>query len=176
MTRHAEASRGGPREELLSLYAVADALVAGATCACTDAVDASGAFCCHFANIGREPYVTALELDVVARAVAARGGAPQRSRKRLPLADDLRTCALLSREGRCTIYASRPLGCRTFFCEGHGPPKRAATRKGLLEISRRIADLSARAFPRSGGSRPLSRALASIAGHRKPLVSRPRLG
>jgi uncharacterized protein len=165
MTRHAEASKGGPREELLLLYAAADALVAGATCTCTDAVDAAGAYCCHFANIGREPYVTEIELDAVARAVAARGGGARGSRKRLPLADDLRTCALLSRDGRCTIYASRPLGCRTFFCEGHGPPKREA-RKELLEISRRIADLSARAFPRAGGPRPLSRALASLAGPR----------
>lgn len=144
-------------------------LVAGSTCVCTDAADAAGAFCCHFANIGKEPYVTEVELTLVARAVAERGrfrGAISREpRRRLPLAEDLGTCPLLSPAGRCTIYASRPLGCRTFFCEGHGPPTRGSTRKRLLEIARLIADLSDRAFPGSAGPRPFRRALASLAGH-----------
>jgi|HubBroStandDraft_2_1064218.scaffolds.fasta_scaffold115155_2 Fe-S-cluster containining protein len=170
MTRHADPFADGPRRELLRLYGEADALVQGASCTCTSAVDAAGAFCCHFANIGREPYVTEIELRLVAHAVAARGGlkgrAPGEPRRHLQLADDLRTCPLLSREGRCTIYASRPLGCRTFFCEGHGPPKKEATRKGLLEVARRVADLSERVFPRGEGPRPLGRALGSIAGRR----------
>jgi uncharacterized protein len=172
MSRHGRAHKtagAAPRDELLRLYAEADALVAGARCVCADAVDALGARCCHFANIGREPYVTEIELALVTRAVAARGGSsarPARAKRRLALAGsggeslDLRTCPLLSSEGRCTVYASRPLGCRTFFCEGHGPVDRAAARKGLLEISRGIAALSDRVFPRSGGPRPLRRALA----------------
>jgi Fe-S-cluster containining protein len=164
MPRNPRASRDavleGPLLELQRLYAEADALVAGGTCVCTDAADAAGAFCCHFANIGREPHVTELETALVARAIAARGGAPKR---RLPLAEDLRTCALLSPAGRCTIYASRPLGCRTFFCEGHGVAQRAATRKALNDLARRVAGLSERAFPRSGGARPFSRVLASLA-------------
>jgi Fe-S-cluster containining protein len=145
------------REELLRLYEEADALVLGATCTCTDAKDAPGAFCCHFDNIGREPYVTALEMAEVARAVLARGGLPKR---RLPLAEGLRTCPLLSPAGRCTIYEARPLGCRTFFCEGHGPAH--APRKALLELGRRVAALSARAFPRSEGARPFTRALRDL--------------
>jgi uncharacterized protein len=170
MTRHAEPFADGPRQELLHLYGEADALVEGASCTCTSAVDAAGAFCCHFANIGREPYVTEIELRLVARAVAAKGGlrvgVAREPRRRLSLAKDPRTCPLLSQEGRCTIYASRPLGCRTFFCEGHGPPKKEATRKRLLDVARRVADLSARVFPRGEGPRPLGRALGSIAGRR----------
>jgi Fe-S-cluster containining protein len=171
MPRHSASSdQDASRRELLRLYAEADALVAGATCTCTDAVDAAGAYCCHFANIGREPYVTEVELALVARAVAERGGfkggTRPDGRRRLPVADDRRTCALLSSSGRCTVYASRPLGCRTFFCEGHGPRMRGATRKALLEIARRIAALSARAHPRAEGPRPLSRALGSLAAPR----------
>ena len=153
----------------MRLYADADALMAGSSCTCTEAADAAGAYCCHFSNIGREPYVTEVEVALVARAVAERGGFPATAkrdpRRRLPLADDLGTCPLLSREGRCTIYASRPLGCRTFFCEGHGPPMRGNTRKRLLEIARRVADLSDRVSPRAGGPRTLRRALASRVGH-----------
>jgi len=169
MPRHSAPSHDGFREELLRLYAEADTLMAGSSCTCTDAADAAGAYCCHFANIGREPYVTEVEVVLVARAVAERGGFPaiakREPRRRLPLAADLGTCPLLSPTGRCTIYASRPLGCRTFFCEGHGPPMRGNTRKRLLELARRVADLSDRAFPRAGGPRPLRRAVASLVGH-----------
>lgn len=156
------------REGLLRLYAEADALVAGATCDCSDAADAAGARCCHFANIGREPYVTEVELALVRRAIAARGGLPpdatRDGKRRLSVVGaggaDLRTCELLSPAGRCTVYASRPLGCRTFFCEGHGPVERGS-RKKLLELARRVANLSERAFPGSGGPRPLRPALVA---------------
>jgi uncharacterized protein len=151
------------RDELLSVYAAADALMVGLTCVCTDARERSHATCCHFGEIGREPYVTVLEMAEVERAVAARGGFPRRARqarRSLPIAEDPRTCPLLSPVGRCTIYEARPLGCRTFFCEGHGLP--SSSRKELLAMSRRVADLSAAAFPRADGARPFLRALGDL--------------
>jgi hypothetical protein len=66
----------------------------------------------------------------------------------------VRPCPLLSPDGRCRIYASRPFGCRTFFC-GQKLPRQA-----VGSIGRRIADLSARFAPRDPGPRPLVRALA----------------
>jgi uncharacterized protein len=151
------------RDELLSVYVAADALMAGLTCVCTDAGERSQATCCHFGEIGREPYVTALEMAVVERAVAARGGFPRRgrqARRSLPIAEDPRTCPLLSPAGRCTIYEARPLGCRTFFCEGRGLT--SSSRKELLAMSRRVADVSAGAFPRADGPRPFLRALEDL--------------
>ncbi len=155
------------RGELLALYARADALVDGTTCACSgtrsgDRVDVAP--CCHFTLTGREPYPTAVELAEVEHAVRARGD--PRRRGRLTVVDALRTCPLLSEEGRCTIYASRPFGCRTFFCErGEGLSKH--TRPPLQELGRAIAELSSRAFPRDPRPRPLVRALEGMLGNRR---------
>lgn len=82
----------------MSLYAEADALALGRTCLCSDATTAPAAACCHFGKIGREPYVTPLEMTEVARALGKRGGLPKR---RLPLVEAFRTCPLLSPAGRC---------------------------------------------------------------------------
>jgi uncharacterized protein len=153
------------RDELRRLYAAAAELLAADRCVCTDAEDASDATCCHFGILGREPYVTALEMAEVARAVAARGGfprSPREGRKRLPMAEANKTCPLLSSSGRCTIYDARPLGCRTFFCHGNEAPGAGRKRKEFLAMSRRIADLSAAEFPRSDGPRPFLRALAEL--------------
>lgn len=145
----------GALEALRAVYAEVDALTQGLTCdASTD--------CCRFGVTGREPYPTALELALLERAVRARGGLPRR--RTLPLAGE-RRCDLLSDEGRCLVYAARPFGCRTFFCErARGPAgerPRDLDRAAVAELARRVAELSARAFPREGGPRPLSRATAS---------------
>jgi uncharacterized protein len=153
--------QGEPRADLLRLYGEVDALTEGGVCQCSEPKDVNEAFCCHFGRLGREPYVTALEMAEVARAVAARGSSSRpRSRHRLPLLEGARTCPLLSEVGRCTVYEARPLGCRTYFCQGHEPP--GARRKILLDLSRRLADLSAKAFPRDSGPRPFLRALAVL--------------
>jgi Fe-S-cluster containining protein len=142
------------RTELLALYAETDALLAPYSC------DASGE-CCNFANTGREPYPTPVELAEVELAMAQLGGAPARSapnRHALPLANEDRTCALLS-DGRCTIYESRPFGCRTFFCHRvQGPSK--LPRADLQRIARDIAALAARFSPRDPLPRPLSRVIS----------------
>jgi hypothetical protein len=149
--------RSPERAALHALYAEVDALLADARCACSDGGVGSSpeAQCCHFGVTGREPYPTAVELEEVRHALRA-SPPPRRDPKRLPLAE-LRACPLLSSEGRCTVYASRPFGCRTFFCDLRQP--RAVT-KEVAALGRRIADLSARFAPRDPGPRPLVKALA----------------
>ncbi len=145
------------RRALRALYAETDQLLDGNTCELS--LD-----CCRFGVTGREPYPTPAELALVFEAIAARGitlAGPARDRRRLPLAGDTdRTCPMLGQDGRCRIYAERPFGCRTFFCEKRvGPAK--LPRKEILALGRRVADLSARAFPRDPGPRPLVAALES---------------
>jgi Fe-S-cluster containining protein len=146
------------REELRALYQETDALFAGMSC------DASTE-CCRFGITGREPYPTAIEVEELTRAVAASGrkvgsavktssNASRDSRRALPIAEE-RRCPMLSAEGRCIVYASRPFGCRTFFCdraEGQEP-----RRAQVQELSRKIAALSARFKPEDPGPRPLTR-------------------
>jgi hypothetical protein len=152
-------SQSPERTALLALYAEVDALVTGMSCACSQAGvgGAPEAQCCHFAVTGREPYPTAVELEEVRHAVRAANVAVTPPKR--PALAHLRPCPLLSPDGRCRIYASRPFGCRTFFCGQKLP------REPVAAISRRIADLSARFAAHSGGRvdpgpRPLTRALS----------------
>ncbi len=138
-------------DELRALYHQIDAALAGWSCdASTD--------CCRFGVTGREPYPTAIELALLDRAIASRGGLPKR--RTLPLASE-RRCALLDDHGRCLVYASRPFGCRTFFCtRGQGPVgERILPKATIADVASRIASLSARFAPADPGPRPLSRAL-----------------
>jgi Fe-S-cluster containining protein len=92
-------------DQLAALYRDVDERYAGYRC--------EGATeCCRFGITGREPYVTPLELLAIRRAVAARGGALSPRKRALPE----RTCPLLDQQARCTVYAWRPLGCRTYWC------------------------------------------------------------
>lgn len=143
------------RSELRALYAETDALLEGHSCELSKD-------CCHFGVTGREPQPTPAELALVFEALRARGvtlatSKPVRGRTHLPVAD-ARRCPILGQDDRCRIYESRPFGCRTFFCDRRtGPAK--MPRKEIVALGRRIADLSARAFPRDPLPRPLVRAL-----------------
>jgi Fe-S-cluster containining protein len=150
--------RDAHRAELLAIYAEADSLLAPYSC------DASGE-CCDFANTGREPYPTAVELAEVEHAMRSASVSVSRKR-RLPIARGAsRACPLLSDDGRCRIYASRPFGCRTYFCERMTPEGSKLPRKELQDLSRRIADLAARFAKDARGMirdprpRPLTNAL-----------------
>lgn len=145
------------RRALRAIYDEVDALLAPFGCAET-------AECCAFSKTGREPYPTAIELAEIALAISERGGARALLRKpqkrHLPSLVDA-SCPLLSQDGRCRIYASRPFGCRTHFCDrrsGADPWPRVA----VLELGARVAELSARAFPRDPRPRPLRNALAKL--------------
>ncbi len=158
--------RPGPGTELLSqlevLFAEADALMAGWSC------DAS-TLCCRFGVTGREPYVTSIELAFLERGIAARGGPLPRRRRALPLAEEQiarwgrrakveRTCPLLDERGRCAVYAARPLGCRTFFCDRAVSAGRMP-REEIRRLVSRIEDLAARHCPDGDKARPLGRYL-----------------
>jgi hypothetical protein len=161
-------SHSPARAQLLAVYAEVDALLAEWACACSRVRpgEVPEVPCCHFGVTGREPYPTAIELEEVHHAVRAAPPA-RRDPKRLQLvagsrATDLRACPLLSPEGRCRIYASRPFGCRTFFCDEAEAPfgaTRKLPRSPVNALGRRIADLSAKVFPRDHGPRPLVKAL-----------------
>lgn len=139
--------------ELSALFAETDALFAGSSCP-------GSTECCRFGVTGREPYVTSVELAAIARAVARNGGPLSPRRRALPMtrdADHERMCPLLNASGRCSVYASRPFGCRTFFCDRatHAAPPSRAAQKALAD---RLRALAARHEAGGDATRPLSRA------------------
>lgn len=145
--------------ELEALYAEVDAAYALATC------EASSE-CCRFGITGREPQVTTLEVALITRALKARGGPLHARRRALPISGDAareRVCPLLDRDGRCSVYTSRPLGCRTFFCQRASVPE-PPTRKELAWSVRRLRELSARHRPSGDEPRALTRALEEPLG------------
>jgi hypothetical protein len=91
--------------------------------------------CCKLQLTGLTPYLTKGEALLVAKAFRATG------RKQLPETDD-GVCPMLQRAtGRCLIYADRPFGCRTHFCEAAGGPY---PRRDVLDLIRRLEDLDVR--------------------------------
>ena len=88
--------------------------------------------CCQFQLTGLTPYLTKGEALVAAKGFRATG------RKELPEAND-GACPMLKREtGKCMIYADRPFGCRTHFCEAAGG---AYPRKQVLDLIRRLEEV-----------------------------------
>jgi Fe-S-cluster containining protein len=91
--------------------------------------------CCQFKATGLTPHLTKGEAMLAAQAYRATG------RKSFPDNDD-GICPLLNRKtNRCLIYAERPFGCRTHFCEAAGGPY---ARKEVLDLIRRLEDLDVR--------------------------------
>ena len=161
--------------ELFAIYEDAGALLEGFSCPASTE-------CCRFGITGREPYVTSIEIAAVKRELARiggprafRGAAPLASadegatkdkRRRLAMADAERTCPLLNEQGRCAVYAARPLGCRTFFCERASSPHRQRSTRGralpqreLNDLVQRVRAVAARHTPGGDLGRALTRAL-----------------
>jgi Fe-S-cluster containining protein len=142
--------------ELYALFARVDALYADWSCP-------GSTECCRFGITGRQPYVTDIEASAIRHALAQRGG-PLAPRKRaLPLLlseASERVCPLLGDDQRCSVYAARPLGCRTFYCgrarRGAGPE-----RAELRELTRELQELAARHRMGGDAARPLLRVLES---------------
>jgi len=85
--------------------------------------------CCQFRLTGLTPELTKGEAWLAAKAFRATG------RKELPERND-GSCPLLQPEtGRCLIYADRPFGCRTHFCEAAGG---MIPRKEILDLIRQL--------------------------------------
>jgi len=88
--------------------------------------------CCRFQLTGQTPYLTKGEALVAAKGFRSTG------RKELPASVD-GACPLLKREaGKCMIYADRPFGCRTHFCDAAGGPY---SRREVLDLIRRLDDV-----------------------------------
>ncbi|HTM20228.1 MAG TPA: YkgJ family cysteine cluster protein [Kofleriaceae bacterium] len=85
----------------------ADRELAGWTCP-------RSAECCQLDRAGREPYLTLAEWQVIEAEVARQG-------RKLPAEREDGSCPFLAADQRCSIYAARPLGCRTYYCEKAAP-------------------------------------------------------
>jgi Fe-S-cluster containining protein len=104
--------------------------------------------CCQFKLTGKTPMLTRGEAEFAARGVRASG------RKKLLPRDD-GACPLLGRNGRCTIYAHRPFGCRTHFCAAAGGPY---PRPHVADLIRRLEALDEQLG--GDGPRPIQGAVA----------------
>ncbi len=100
--------------------------------------------CCHFLLTGATPTLTKGEALVAAKAVRNTG------RKDLPKRTDGACRLLHERTGRCLIYADRPFGCRTHFCQAAGGPY---TRKEVVDLIHRLEEIDQKL--EGTGSRPL---------------------
>jgi Fe-S-cluster containining protein len=139
-------------EELLALYRRVDASYEGSHCP-------SSTECCRFGLTGREPYVTSVEVAALRRAVSRRGGGLSAKRRALPMATTAaaeRICPFLDAFGRCSVYESRPLGCRTFYCNRATVTDRTRGAE-QREFVNRLRDIASRHEPGGDAPRPLSR-------------------
>lgn len=95
---------------------------------------AGEAQCCRFRLTGRTPFLTRGEALVLAQAARAAG------RKR-PAPSPDGSCPLLDAAGRCSVYDSRPFGCRTHFCKPAGGP---LARGEVRDLIQRLEDIDRR--------------------------------
>ena len=107
--------------------------------------------CCQFHLTGRTPQLTKGEALVAAKGVRATG------RKEMPASADGSCPLLKTATGRCLIYADRPFGCRTHFCDPAGGPY---PRKDVVDLIRRLEDVDQRLG--GDGPRKIAAALASV--------------
>ena len=94
--------------------------------------------CCQLSVTRRQPWLWRAEWLRVQQRLRA-DGRPMPP----PRADG--ACPLLDASGvRCSIYADRPLGCRTFFCDRiQGPPRQPvevmdALQRRMLQLSEEL--------------------------------------
>ncbi|MDY7228712.1 YkgJ family cysteine cluster protein [Hyalangium rubrum] len=122
--------------ELRVIYQRADTAYAPFSC------PASGE-CCQLARTQRQPWLWHPEWQLLA------------SRHGLPPPRDDGACPYLDGAGkRCTVYADRPFGCRTFFCERiRGPARQPA--EAVDTLLRRLEAVSQRVRPHLKSPRPL---------------------
>lgn len=107
--------------------------------------------CCQFQLTGLTPQLTKGEALVAAKGFRAAG------RKELPERED-GVCPLLKREtGKCLIYADRPFGCRTHFCDAAGG---SYPRKQVLDLIRRLDEVDRKLG--GDGPRRIQAALADM--------------
>ena len=125
--RPGSTAEGRGQQELTAIYDRLGALFAEASCP-------RSTRCCRFRQTGRVPYLFPVEGRRVLKAVARRGG-------RLPLQGGPGDCPLLLSDGGCSVYADRPFGCRTFFCDDARLPL-GNRRREVDQLSRELRALS----------------------------------
>ncbi len=83
--------------------------------------------CCQLSRTGREPWLWRTEWALLREELATQG-------RSLPGPRADGGCPFLDPAGkRCTVYAARPFGCRTYFCARvTGPPREPAERVNQL--------------------------------------------
>jgi Fe-S-cluster containining protein len=108
--------------------------------------------CCQLSATGRPPWLFRPEWLLLEAHLREAGRAlpPPRADGGCPLLDDAGT--------RCTVYADRPLGCRTFFCHRRTGPGAEPTEQ-MSRLTRRLeaaaAWLSPDEDPAASAPRPL---------------------
>jgi hypothetical protein len=117
--------------------------------------------CCQFNLTGRVPMVTMGEAEIAAKGFRNSG------RKILPERADGACPMLQERTGKCMAYTSRPLGCRTHFCDAAGGPRTRATIVDLIRRLERVDEVLG-----GCGPRPLTAALRDALGEGTPAPRR----
>ena len=105
--------------------------------------------CCHFRQTGKTPLLTRGEALFLAKGVRASGRTQVKPHPE-------GACPLLGRDGRCTVYAHRPFGCRTHFCQ---PAGGMYPRKHVADLIQRLEALDEKLG--GDGSRPLEGAIVA---------------
>ncbi len=140
-------SQRQPPQGILKVYALAQDAMPERSCS-------QSGRCCQFAVTGREPFVTQDELDLIVTTLRAQG------RKVPPLRPD-GACPLLADDDiSCSIYAARPLGCRTFFCREAGG---VVTAREMRDAIHALNALEESRGKKRSGSRALTLALKDAA-------------
>lgn len=127
-------------QAVAAIYRRADAAYAHLSCP-------ASADCCQLSRRGRQPWLWAPEWLAIREALA-RAGRPLPP----PRADG--GCPFLDGTGRrCTIYAARPFGCRTYFCEKASGGRHPVDETGAL--LRRLEAVSLDLDPGLTSPRPI---------------------
>ena len=111
------------RQDVLAVYAAADAAVTAAAPRC----DASGR-CCRFTEYGHTLFISAFEAELLLES------APSYTR---PVSRD--GCPFQVK-GLCTARETRPLGCRIYFCDPAFQGRMSEVTEEAVAALKRVAD------------------------------------
>lgn len=134
---HAQALR-----RLAAIYRQADEAYARFSCP-------ASAECCQLSRRGRQPWLWEVEWAALESALARQG-------RQVPPPRADGACPLLDADGRrCTVYADRPFGCRTYFCERASGGRHPL--EAVVALSTRLEALALEVDPDAGaeGPRPI---------------------
>ncbi|MGA9524560.1 MAG: YkgJ family cysteine cluster protein [Myxococcaceae bacterium] len=127
--------------EVRAIYRHADALYAPYSC------PASGE-CCQLSTTKRQPWLWRPEWEALLARLA-------REKRPVPPGRSDGGCPFLDAAGkRCTVYADRPLGCRTFFCGRRSGPAREPLEE-MVRLSQRLEAVSRELDPELTSPRPI---------------------